>query len=139
MVVSEQDINDKNMDDEAAMEAEDRENELREANRKEFLRWAQTSEEIVQKEDQAFFFDVPSNVVQFEGTVKNNRVDMMAAGHSLVCLTEWPPVIVALDTVEFICAERYFPLDPSTKSFDLSFIGKDLKTVMTIDSVPAKQ
>lgn len=47
-------------------------------------------------------------------------------------------MIFQLDETEFIAAER-FTLDASCKSFDLNFIGKDLKTVNSMLCVPRSQ
>lgn len=136
---AEDDTNDRNMTDQQAYEAEQRENDKFEANKKEFLDWSKNSEPIVQRIDSMFVFDVPCSTICIDGNIGSNRQEMLAAANSLVCLTEWPPQIVSLDNVEFVAVERFQPLETTSKSFDISFVGKDLKSVWTLTSVPVKK
>lgn len=137
---SEQDTyTDKNMTDEQAMDLEDQEIHKVDVLKDKFQTFCVDSEPIVQTKNAQFEWDVPYETVTFEGSINSARVILNVSKFTLVCLTEWPPVIIAVDDVDLVCVERYTPLEFTSKSFDLNFIGKDLKTVTHVSSIPSNQ
>lgn len=71
--MNETDLNDKMEDDDMAIEAEEREKERLDTNKKEFLTWCMASEDVIKKKDDSFAFDVPSAKVSFDANVGPNQ------------------------------------------------------------------
>lgn len=70
---AEDDTNDRNMTDQQAYDAEQKENERLETNNKEFLAWSRNTEPIVQRLDTMFGFDIPSAEICIDGNIGSNR------------------------------------------------------------------
>ncbi|KAK6186586.1 hypothetical protein SNE40_008599 [Patella caerulea] len=119
------------MHDRDDLHAEQAERELRQRLKSAFKSFCEKVESLTKQEIE---FDTPFRELGFHGAPFRSTVLLQPTSGCIVNLTEWPPFVVSLDSVELVHFER---VSFQLKNFDMVFVFKDYsRKIAMINSIP---
>jgi len=119
------------MHDRDDMRAEQAERDMRQKLKSAFKSFCEKVEGLTKADLE---FDTPFRELGFQGAPFRSTVLLQPTSGCLVNLTEWPPFVISLDSVELVHFER---VSFSLKNFDMVFVFKDYhQRISMINSIP---